>query len=39
MLIPDSLFVALIDFLISNIEEAKKADNIRTLIQAIGAVR
>lgn len=38
MLIPDALFVAMIDFLISNIEEAKKADNIRTLIQAIGAV-
>lgn len=38
VLVPDSLFVSLIEFLISNIEEAKKAENIRTLIQAIGAV-
>jgi hypothetical protein len=39
VLVPDSLFVNIIEFLIGNIEESKKADNIRTLIQAIGAVR
>lgn len=38
VLVPDNLFVSLIDFLIANIEESKKADTIRTLIQAIGAV-
>eukprot|EP01111_Echinosteliopsis_oligospora_P003334 TRINITY_DN1530_c1_g2_i4.p1 TRINITY_DN1530_c1_g2~~TRINITY_DN1530_c1_g2_i4.p1 ORF type:complete len:1241 (+),score=375.18 TRINITY_DN1530_c1_g2_i4:377-4099(+) len=35
---PDSLFVSMIDFLISSIEESKKPDNIRTLVQAFGAI-
>lgn len=38
VLIPDNLFASLIDFLLSNIEGSKKADDIRTLIQAFGAI-